>query len=196
MSEDSEDLRRSAEGRVRFRFERQDAALTKWQSEIRTSDTLFQTRAVEASLAHQATLEHDKARALAEHDKRWKEARDRLTPRPGPAPAFGMMGGPPMRNLAKDHDDLRRRGSDRREAIIAERDEGIAACITARAAMRQGFARGNEARDQGHQEDRLDLAQKQAQAFDRLVKKELDRADQWNSRTFNRRSRDDNSRDL
>ena len=26
--------------------------------------------------------------------------------------------------------------------------------------------------------------------------KELDRADQWNSRTFNRRSRDDNTRDL
>ena len=196
MSEESGDLRRSAEERVRFRFERQNAALTKWQSEVRTSDTLFQTRAVEASLAREAMLEQEKESALAGHDKLWKEARDRLTPRPSPAPSFDMMGGPPMRNLAKDYDDMRRRSSDRREQIVAERDEGIAACKATRAEMRQGFARGNEARDQGQKEDRLDLAQKQDQAFEHLVKKELDRADQWNSREFNRRSRDDNTRNL
>ena len=143
MSDDPGDPRRSAEDRVRFRFERQTSALANWQSEKCMSDDLLQTRAVGASLAREATLEREKARALAEHDKLWKEARDRLTPRPSPAPSFDLVGGPPMRNLAKDYDDLHRRSSDRREQIVTERDEGIAACRTARAEMRQGFARGN-----------------------------------------------------
>jgi hypothetical protein len=32
--------------------------------------------------------------------------------------------------------------------------------------------------------------------FEKQVKRELDRADRWISRPFNRRSRDDHSRDL
>ena len=54
----------------------------------------------------------------------------------------------------------------------------------------------NEARDQAHSEARRDLAQSQQQSFERLVKKELDRADQWTSREFKQRSRDGDARDL
>ena len=61
--------------------------------------------------------------------------------------------------------------------------------------MQHGFAQANQARDLAHDEARRDLLQTQQQSFDRLVKQELDHADQWKSSEFNRRSRDDDARD-
>ncbi len=150
----------------------------------------------ENSLANQAKLEADKKIALAEHDKLWKQASDRLTPRPIPAPAFDMMGGPPARNLVQDHDEMRQRSTERRDQIVKDFDQRIASTEATRAEMQQGFGRANEARDQAHSEARRDLAQTQQQSFERLVKKELDRADKWTSREFKQRSRDDDARDL
>jgi hypothetical protein len=193
---DSDDLKRAAENRVLGRFERQTAALSQWQREECERHADLQARAVVESVARQTMVQDQKKSALDEHDKLWKQARDRLTPRPGPAPAFDMMGGPPARNLVKDYDELHQRWSERRDQIVRESDEEIRSCRTKRAAMLQGFARGDEARDQAHKGDQFDLAQRQQESFDRLVKKELDRADKWNSREFNRRSHDDNTRDL
>ena len=113
-----------------------------------------------------------------------------------PAPAFDMMGGPPARNLVQDHDEMRQRWTERRDQIVKDFDQRIASTEAARAEMQQGFGRANEARDQAHSEARRDLAQNQQQSFERLVKKELDRADKWTSREFNQRSRDDDARDL
>src|SRR5208282_3696276 len=102
---------------------------------------------------------------LTAHDRLWEQARDRLTLRPGPAPAFDMMGGPPARNLAQDHDEIRRQWTARREQIASEYDDRIGACTAARAEMAQGFVRANEARDQGHKEDRSNLAERQRESF-------------------------------
>ena len=195
MTSGTGDLRRAAEDRVNLRFVRDARALTEFQSRECERDAEQQNRALQDSIANQTNLEADKKIALAEHDNRWKQASDRLTPRPIPAPVFDMMG-PPARNLVQDHDEMRQRWSERRGQMVKDLDQRIAACEDARTEMQQGFARANEARDQAHSEARRDLAQRQEQSFDVLVKKELDRADQWNTPKFNQRSRDGDARGL
>ena len=91
---------------------------------------------------------------------------------------------------------MRQRRAEGRDQIVKDFDQRIAACEAGRAEMQQAFGRANEARDQAHGEARRDLAQKQEQSFEGLVKKELDRADKWASREFKQRSRDDDARDL
>ena len=86
-----------------------------------------------------------------------------------------------------------RRSTARRDQTVKEFDERIAGCGTARAEMQQGFARANDARDQGHAEDRIALANRQRESFEKLVTKEVERADRWVSREFKARGRDDNS---
>jgi hypothetical protein len=196
MASNAGDLRRQAEDRVNLRFDRQNAALTEFQRGECERDADRQNRAVENSVANQAKLEADKKIALAEHGKRWKQASDRLTPRPIPAPAFDMMGGPPARNLVQDHEEMRQRWSERRDQIVKDFDHRIASTEAKRAEMQQGFGRANEARDQAHSEARRDLAHNQQQSFERLVRKELDRANKWTSREFKQRSRDGDARDL
>jgi hypothetical protein len=66
----------------------------------------------------------------------------------------------------------------------------------ARVPSLRALAATNEARDQAHNEARRDLAHNQQQSFDRLVRKEVDRADKWTSREFKQRSRDGDARDL
>ena len=144
----------------------------------------------------QTVLEGRKTTELAEHDKLWNQARDRLTPKPAPAPAFDMMGGPPPRNLARDYDELRRGYEAGRAGIAARHDEGIAACAAERAEKLRAFDAVNTARDDEHKNNRLALDRRHKETFEKQVKRELDRADRWTSRPFNRRSRDDNSRDL
>src|SRR6516165_12237865 len=195
MASEPRDFEREARDRVTRRQERETRALTELQRGECDRDTARQNRALENSIANQASVEADKKTALAEHDKQWKQASDRLTPRPIPAPAFDMMG-PPARNLVQDHDEMRQRWSERRGQMVKDLDQRIAACEDARTEMQQGFARANEARDQAHSEARRDLAQRQEQSFDVLVKKELDRADQWNTPKFNPRSRDGDARGL
>jgi hypothetical protein len=106
------------------------------------------------------------------------------------------MMGPPARNLVQDHDEMRQRWSERRDQIVKDFDERVASNEATHAEMQQGFGRANEARDQAHGEARRDLAQRQQESFERLVRKELDRADKWTSREFKQRSRDDDARDL
>ena len=195
MASEPRDLEREARDRVARRQERETRALTEFQRGQCDRDSERQNRALQNSIANQAKLETDKETVLAGHDKQWKQASDRLTPRPIPAPAFDMMG-PPTRNLVQDHDEMRQRWSERRDQTVKDFDQRIAACEAARAEMQQGFGRANEAHDQAHSEARRDLAQRQEQSFDRLVKKEIDRADQWTSREFKQRSRDDDARDL
>ena len=195
MTSGTGDLRRAAEDRVNLRFVRDARALTEFQSRECERDAEQQNRALQDSIANQTNLEADKKIALAEHDNRWKQASDRLTPRPIPAPVFDMMG-PPARNLVQDHDEMRQRWSERRDQIVQDFGERIAACEVSRAEMIQGFSRANEARDQSHSEDRRALAQNQQQSFERLVQKDLDRADRWTSREFKQRSRNDDARDL
>ena len=196
MASNAGDLRRQAEDRVNLRFDRQNAALTEFQRGECDRDSVRQNRALQDSIANQAKLEADKESALSEHDKRWKEASDRLTPRPIPAPAFDMMGPPPSRNLVQDHDEMRQRRAEGRAQIVKDFDHRIASTEAARTEMQQGFGRANEARDQGHGEARRNLAESQQRSFERLVKKELDRADKWTSREFKQRSRDGDARDL
>jgi hypothetical protein len=195
MASELRDLEREARDRVALRQDRETRALTAFQRGQCDRDTERQNRALQNSIANQAKLGHDKESALFEHDKRWKEASDRLTPRPIPAPAFDMMGGPPARNLVQDHDEMRQRWTDRRDQVVKDFDQRVASTEATRAEMQQGFGRANEARDQAHSEARRDLAQSQQQSFDRLVRKELDRADKWTSREFKQRSHDD-ARDL
>ena len=161
MTDEHGDIRRQAEDRVRLRFERQAKALAERQGQECARHTLLQSRAVVDSIASQATLELDKTLRLDSHDREWRHAKDRLANRPIPAPAFDMMGGPPPRNLAKDHDDLNRSWTAKRDQIVKDFDETIAGHKAARAEMQQGFARANEARDQGYREDRLALANRQ-----------------------------------
>jgi hypothetical protein len=196
MASESRDPAREARDRIARRQDRETRALTEFQRGECERDTERQNRALQHSIANQAKLEADKTIALAEHDKLWKQASDRLTPRPMPAPAFDMMGGPPARNLVQDHDEMRQRWSERREQIVKDSDQRIASTEATRAELQQGFSRANEARDQAHSEARRDLAQSQQQSFERLVKKELDRADKWTSREFKQRSRDGDARDL
>jgi hypothetical protein len=196
MATEPRNPEREARDRVSLRQDRDTRALTELQRAERERDAERQNRAVENSLANQAKLEADKKIALAEHDKLWKQASDRLTPRPIPAPAFDMMGGPPARNLVQDHDEMRQRSTERRDQIVKDFDQRIVSTEATRAQIVQGFSRANEARDQAHGEARRDLAQSQEQSFERLVKKELDRADKWTSREFKQRSRDGDARDL
>jgi hypothetical protein len=195
MASDSRDPEREARDRVARRQDRETRTLTEFQRGECERDTERQNRALQNSIANQAKLEADKTIALAEHDKLWKQASDRLTPRPIPAPAFDMMG-PPARNLVQDHDEMRQRWTERRDQIVKDFDQRIASTESSRAEMPQGFGRANEARDQAHSEARHDLAQNQQQSFERLVRKELDRADKWTSREFKQRSRDGDARDL
>jgi hypothetical protein len=196
MAPEPRDLEREAHDRIARRQERETKTLTEFQRGECDRDTERQNRALEGSVSKQADLEADKKTALAEHDNRWKQASDRLTPRPVPVLAYDMMGPPPARHLVQDHDEMRQRWSERRDQMVKDFDQRIAACETARTEMQQGFGRANEARDQAHGEARRDLAHSQEQSFDRLVRKELDRADQWNSPAFNQRSRDGDARDL
>jgi hypothetical protein len=196
MASEPRDFEREARDRVARRQERETKALTEFQRGECDGDTERQNRAIEDSVSKQAKLETEKGKALFEHDNRWKQASDRLTPRPIPAPAFDMMGGPPARNLAQDHDEMRQRWTERRDQIVKDFDHRIASTEATRAEMQQGFGRANEARDQAHSDARRDLAQNQQQSFEGLVKKELDRADRWTSREFKQRSRDDDARDL
>jgi hypothetical protein len=196
MAPEPRNFEREARDRVSLRQDRETRALTEFQHGECERDAERQNRALQNSLANQAKLEADKTIALFEHDKLWKQASDRLTPRPIPAPAFDMMGGPPARNLVQDHDEMRQRWTDQREQIVKDFDQRLASTETSRAEMVQGFGRANEARDQAHSEARRDLAQTQQQSFERLVKKELGRADKWTSREFKQRSRDSDARDL
>lgn len=196
MAFEPRDPEREARDRVALRQNRETRTLTEFQRGECERDTERQNRALQNSVANQAKLEADKESALSEHDKLWKQASDRLTPRPIPAPAFDMMGGPPARNLVQDHDEMRQRWAEGRDQIVKDFDQRIASTEATRAEMQQEFGRANEARDQAHSEARRDLAQTQQQSFERLVRKELDRADKWTSREFKQRSRDDDARDL
>jgi hypothetical protein len=196
MASDPRDPEREARDRVTLRQDRETKALSEFQRGECERDAERQNRAHQNSITNQAKLEADKKTALAEHDKLWKQASDRLTPRPIPATAFDMMGPPPARNLVQDHGEMRQRWSERRDQIVKDFDQRIASTESSRAEMQQGFGRANEARDQAHSEARRDLAQRQQQSFDRLVKKDLDRADKWTSREFKQRSRDGDARDL
>jgi hypothetical protein len=193
MTDEPDDIRRAAEDRVRLRFERQNTALTEWQRQECERAARLQSRAIEDSVARQMTLELEKTLELESHARLWGQAKDRLANRPIPAPAFDMMGGPPPRNLVQDHDEMHQRSTARRDQIVKEFDERIASDKAARIETQQGFARANEARDQGHNEDRLALANRQRESFERLVTKEVDRADRWVSLEFKTRSRDDNA---
>ena len=193
MTSEPGDIRRAAEDRVRIRFERQDTALTEWQRQESEREARLQSRAIDDSVARQATLELEKTLELKTHERLWGQAKDRLANRPIPALAFDMMGGPPPRNLVQDHDEMHQRSTARRDQIVNEFDERIAGHKAARAEMQQGFARANEARDRGHSENRLALENRQRESFERLVNKEVERADRWVSREFMTRSRDDNA---
>jgi hypothetical protein len=193
MAIDPVDIRGAAEDRVRLRFERQTGTQAEWQRQERERDARLQSRAIEDSVAGQTSIELDRTLTLRSHDREWQQAKDRLTHRPIPAPAFDMMGGPPPRNLAQDYDEMQRRSTARRDLTVKEFDERIAGCAAARAEMQRGFSRANDARDQGHAEDRLALANRQRESFEKLVNKEVERADRWVSREFKARSRDDNS---
>ena len=196
MASEPRDLGREARDRVARRQERETRALTEFQRGECDRDAERQNRALANSVSRQANLEADKEKALAAHEKRWKQASDRLTPRPVSAPAFDMMGPPPSRNLVQDHDEMRQRRAEGRDQIVKDFDQRIASCEATRAEMQQGFARANDARDQAHGEARRELAENQQQLFEGLVKNELDRADKWTSREFKQRSRDDDARDL
>ena len=109
MASEPRDPEREARDRVALRQDRETKALSELQRQERERDSDRQNRALQNSLANQANVEADKEKALAAHEKRWKEASDRLTPRPIPAPGFDMIGPPPSRNLVQDHDEIRQR---------------------------------------------------------------------------------------
>jgi hypothetical protein len=193
MTDEPVNIRREAEDRVRLRFERQTTALTQWQRQESEREVRLQSRAIGDSVARQASLELEKTLRLESHEREGRQARDRLANRPIPAPAFDMMGGPPPRNLVQDHDEVRQRWNAQRDRIVEHFDKNIAGCKAARAEMQDGFARADEARNQGHSADRLALAYRHQESFERLVNKEVERADRWTSREFKKRARDDNA---
>jgi hypothetical protein len=197
MPSEPGDLKRSeAEDRVALRFDRQTKALAEFQRQESERHTQMQQHLLEDSLAKQADFEAGKELRLAAHERAWEQAKDRLAFKPEPALTFDMMGGPLSRSLAQDHDEMRRSWTAQRDQIVKDFDQRIADCETNRTEMLEGFGQANQARDQVHKEDQLQLADRQQRSFDRLVQKELDRSDEWVSDKFKERSRDDNERDL
>jgi len=195
-SEPEHPKRHEAEARVNLRFDRQTTALAEFQRRESERHTQMQQNLLEDSLSRQADFAAEKQQRLAAHDRAWEQAKDRLAHKPAPALTFDMMGGPLSRNLAQDHNEMLRSWTAQRDQIVKDFDERIAGCETSRAEMQDGFARANEAREQGHKADRLALAERQQQSFERLVGKELDRSNEWVSDKFKQRSRDDNDRGL
>jgi hypothetical protein len=74
MASEPRDLAREARDRVAVRHDRETRALTEFQRGECDRDAERQNRVLENSIANQAKLEADKKSALAEHDKRWKQA--------------------------------------------------------------------------------------------------------------------------
>jgi len=197
MPSEAEDLRRrEAEQRINLRIDRQTRALEEFQRQESERHTRMQQQLLDDSLARQADFETAKERRLAAHDRLWEQAKERLALKPQHVLAFDMMGGSQARNPAHDYDEMRRSWTAQRDQIVKDFDDRIAGCEAARAEMLEGFARANEAREQGHQEDRLALAERQQHSFEHLVGKELDRSGEWVSDTFKQRSRNDNERDV
>jgi hypothetical protein len=195
MASEPGDLKRQeAEERVNLRFDRQIRALAEFQRQESERHAQMQQRLLEDSVAQQADFETAKEQRLAAHDRLWQQAQDRLTPRP--ALTFDMMGGPPMRNLAQDYDEMLRSWTAQRDQIVKDFDQRIADCETTRTETLEGFGQANDTREHAHQEDRVALAERQQQSFEQLVRKELDRSDEWVSDKFKERSRDDNERDM
>jgi hypothetical protein len=147
------------------------------------------------SLERRANIEAAKEQRLDAHKQRWEQAKDRLAHRPEPAPAFDMMGGPPSRNLARDHDEMLRNWTAQRDQIVKDFDQRIADCKATRTEMLKGFGHANEVLEQRHSEDRRALVERQRESFERLVGKELDRSHDWVSDKFKQRSHDGHERD-
>jgi hypothetical protein len=195
-SEPDHAKRREAEDRITIRFDRQTKALADFQRQESERHAQAQQHLLGDSLERQATIEAAREQRLTAHDRRWQQAKDRLAHKPEPVLAFDMIGGPPSRNLARDHDEMLRSWTAQRDQIVKDFDQRIAECEASRAEMLKGFGLANEALEQRHSEDRRALAERQQQSFDRLVGKELDRSSDWVSDKFKQRSRDHNERDV
>jgi hypothetical protein len=196
MASEPDDIkRREAEDRIALRFDRQTKALSDFQRQESERHAQVQQHLLDDSLERQSDFEAEKKQRLAAHERRWEQTKDRLAHRPEPVLTFDMMGGPRSRNIARDHDEMLRNWTAQRDQIVKDFDQRIAGCETARAEMLEGFGHANETLEQRHNEDRRALAERQQQSFERLVGKELDRADNWVSDKFRQRSRDGNERD-
>ncbi len=197
MASEPDDLkRREAEDRINLRFDRQTRALSEFQRQESGRHAQVQQHLLDDSREKQSDIEAAKEQRLAAHKQRWEQAKDRLAHKPEPVLAFDMVGGPPSRNLARDHDEMLRNWTAQRDEIVKDFDQRIAECEATRTEMLKGFGHANEALEQRHSEDRRTLAERQQQSFDRLVEKELDRSGEWVSDKFRQRSRDDNERDV
>jgi hypothetical protein len=194
-SEPDHPKRREAEDRITLRFDRQTKALSEFQRQESERHAQAQHHLLDDSVERQSNFEAAKEQRLAAHKQRWEQAKDRLAHKPVPVLAFDMMGGPPSRNLARDHDEMLRNWTAQRDQIVKDFDQRIADCEATRTEMLKGFWHANEALEQRHGEDRRALAERQQQSFEGLVGKELDRSHDWVSDKFKQRSRNDNERD-
>lgn len=182
------DAREAAERRVRERFARQTAALIRWQQAQRQEDFRSQKQALDQLTEKERVLAEEREKALLRLERQWKEERDRLTPTPSRAPAFGLMP-VPQRNVSQEYMRARERYETRREQLREAYDARAHECQKQRVEMHHRFLTANQARDRIYLDARIDLAERQNKAFERLVIKEVERSDNSVSREFERRSR-------
>jgi hypothetical protein len=178
-----------AERRVRERFARQSADLVKWQQGERQKDLRTQKQELDRLTGRENALREQRRQALERLDRFWQQERDKLglSPASAPAPSFGP-GGAPQRDLQEEYRRKREHYELRREQLKERFDERLAGMQRERADLHHTFLTANQARDRIYLDARIDLADRQNKAFDRLVRQELECGDKSMRREFGRRT--------
>jgi hypothetical protein len=183
-------VREAAERRVRERFSRQSAELVKWQQDERQKDLRAQKQALDRLTEKEDALREQRRQALERLDRFWQQERDKLGHAPARAPSFFGLGGASPRDLHDEYNKIREHYELRRDQLRSRFEDRLAGMQRERADMHHSFQTANQARDRMYLDARIDLADRQNKAFDRLVRQETERGDKPLGREFARRSRD------
>ena len=181
-------VREAVERRVRERFAHQSADLVKWQQAERQKDLRAQKQALDRLTEKEDALREQRRQALERLERFWQQERDKLGHAPASAPSFGLMGAP-VRNLQNEYNRLREHYAQRREQLKERFDDRLAGLQRERVDMHHTFQTANQARDRIYLDTRIDQADRQNKAFERVVRHEIERGDKTLGREFGRRSR-------
>lgn len=180
----------TVERRVRERFARQTADLVKWQRGERQKDLRAQKQALDRVSEKEDALRKQRRQVLERLERFWQQERDKLGHAPARAPSFFGLGGTAPRDLHDEYNKIREHYELRREHLKARFEDRLAGLQRERVDMHHTFQTANQARDRMYLDARIDLADRQNKAFERLVRQETERGDKPLGREFARRSRD------
>lgn len=185
--EPSRDLRLEAEHKVEQRFAQQREALFALQKVQYERDRRAQEQAVERIARQQAQIAEQKREALAQHERKWDQMRDRIAYKPEPAPSpFGWT---PPRDLNREYKEMRRQWLDQRETIEQAYNERIEKCQTAQDDLRFAFDAANEIQAQRNRADYEALTQTQDRTRESAIQREEAKLEQSVTREFTQRTR-------